>query len=79
MDSADHLLQSGTKSSGKDLDEEKLLLKPNTTRTKCDIVNECQIFIKAEDGSGDAQMKSTNNLKQGENGKIILLKLFMIL
>lgn len=69
MDAADHLLKRETISSDNDMDEDKLLLKPNLTRTKCDIVNECQMFLKAEDGGGDAQMKSTTNIKQEENEK----------
>lgn len=36
---------------------------------KCDIVNECQMFLKAEDGGGDAHLKITDSISTKIDGK----------
>ncbi|KAI5645311.1 traB family domain-containing protein [Phthorimaea operculella] len=56
MDTADSMLRAvpGSKS------EEDQPLKRSKPSAKCDIVNECQTFIKAEDGSGDASNITSN-------------------
>lgn len=59
MDAAENLLKHEKVA----LDED--LTKPNVSGVKCDIVNECQMFIKAEDGGGDGWMDNTALDKDG--------------
>ncbi|KAJ2939679.1 hypothetical protein O0L34_g14398 [Tuta absoluta] len=65
MDTAHSILRAvpGSKS------EEDQLLKKSKPFAKCDIVNECQTFIKAEDGSGDASNLTNNMVGPSSEGK----------
>lgn len=47
--------------------EEKLLEKPKPSGVKCDIVNECQMFINAEDGGGDTRLHLNEHLDEGKS------------
>ncbi|XP_013189546.2 traB domain-containing protein isoform X2 [Amyelois transitella] len=62
MEASDRLLGTG----GVSKDKQSANIKPS--RVKCDIVNECQIFIKAEDGSGDAPMNVTDKAVLSKKG-----------
>ncbi|XP_059052373.1 traB domain-containing protein-like [Achroia grisella] len=48
------------------MDEDPLLLKTKTPGLKCDIVNECQMFLKAEDGSGDSDLNAVRSIGEGK-------------
>lgn len=50
------------------LEDERLAMRSKAPGVKCDIVNECQMFIKAEDGSGDAHVSVSDNTE----GNILL-------
>ncbi|XP_061710088.1 traB domain-containing protein-like isoform X1 [Cydia pomonella] len=69
MDAADTLLSDSV--AGKQgLEEEELLLKPNPKpNVKCDLVNECKVFIRAEDGGGDTHLNITGNMGPGTSEK----------
>ncbi|KAF9407806.1 hypothetical protein HW555_012303 [Spodoptera exigua] len=56
MDAADRLLNN-ERLGAQNLEEDQLLRKPQPG-VKSDLVNECKVFIKAEDGSGDAQVNT---------------------
>lgn len=66
MDAADALLSNKGVAAKQDLGEQDLLLKskpkPDVT---CDIVNECQMFMRAEDGGGDGQHNTSANMHPG--------------
>ncbi|XP_073951569.1 traB domain-containing protein-like [Choristoneura fumiferana] len=66
MDAADALLSNKGVATKQDLGEQDLLLKskpkPDVT---CNIVNECQMFMRAEDGGGDGQHNTTANMNPG--------------
>lgn len=53
MDSSNSLLNRVE--YGEQLSEEQLFGEQKPT-PKCDLINECQAFLKAEDGGGDAQL-----------------------
>ncbi|KAJ8731945.1 hypothetical protein PYW08_014675 [Mythimna loreyi] len=58
MDAADRLLNNERLVTQGNLEEDQLFVKPQASGVKCDIVNECKVFIKAEDGGGDAPVKT---------------------
>lgn len=64
MDAADHLLND--RLVNHNLEEDQLL----PSGVKCDLVNECKIFIKAEDGSGDAHVNATNIMMPEQSGNV---------
>ncbi|CAG4941861.1 unnamed protein product [Parnassius apollo] len=41
----------------------------NPSGVKCDIVNECQMFLKAEDGGGDAKLNVSNSVSSINEGE----------
>lgn len=61
MDPATDSLLEQQKISPK-LTSEEHNLKPKVPGVKLDILNECQMFLKAEDGGGDAQMNMNENI-----------------
>ncbi|KAL0840256.1 hypothetical protein ABMA28_015541 [Loxostege sticticalis] len=65
MDPADHLIKHEKIS----LEEDPILRQPNVSGVKCDIVNECQMFLRAEDGGGDAQMSLSENMLRDKDEK----------
>lgn len=67
MDTADHLMKSDKLASGNDFDNEPILLQSKQPGVKCDIVNECQMFLRAEEGGGDAHVSLVENMKQGNS------------
>lgn len=69
MDPADHLIKHEKIS----LEEDPILRQPNVSGVKCDIVNECQMFLRAEDGGGDAHMSLSENMLRDKDGKIFSL------
>ncbi|XP_072940262.1 traB domain-containing protein-like isoform X2 [Epargyreus clarus] len=54
MDASESLLKQDPMIQRGDIEQEQLFLKPAPSGVRCDIVNECQMFLKAEDGGGDA-------------------------
>lgn len=56
MDAADRLLNN-ERLGAHNLEEDQLL-KKSQPGVKSDLVNECKVFIKAEDGSGDGQVNT---------------------
>lgn len=70
MDPSDRLL-TGVESAPSGEIEENLLLKPKPSGVKCDIVNECQMFLKAEDGGGDTHLNIKELPKQDINGMFL--------
>lgn len=81
MDAADRLLSNDRAVAHQDLDEDKLLLNAKPSGVKCDIVNECKVFLKAEDGGGDAQLSATGAMVQERPSKIsiiMIMKIFFI-
>lgn len=66
MDPTDSLLKQETTKVGL---EEHDLLKTKPAGVKLDIVNECQMFIKAEDGGGDAHLYLDENPDEKKPGK----------
>ncbi|KAJ8732833.1 hypothetical protein PYW07_015432 [Mythimna separata] len=58
MDAADRLLNNERLVTHSNLEEDQLFVKPQASGAKCDIVNECKVFIKAEDGGGDAPVNT---------------------
>ncbi|XP_049866538.1 traB domain-containing protein-like isoform X2 [Pectinophora gossypiella] len=68
MDAADSLLNRV--SPGRELEVDQEFLKPKPPG-KCDIVNECQTFLKAEDGSGDAHNITSNMRPKDEKPKFV--------
>ncbi|XP_053602701.1 traB domain-containing protein isoform X2 [Plodia interpunctella] len=63
MEATDRLL-------GKEsLDSDKLAGKVRTSGVKCDIVNECQMCIKAEDGGGDVHLNAVDKAVLGNKDK----------
>ncbi|CAH0627028.1 unnamed protein product [Chrysodeixis includens] len=60
MEAADRLLNNDKPVNHSNIEEDQLFLKNKPPAVKCDLVNECKVFIKAEDGSGDAQLNITN-------------------
>ncbi|XP_037294906.1 traB domain-containing protein-like [Manduca sexta] len=67
MDAADVILKNDKIKPSVDLEEDPLLLRPHTSTVN--IINECQMFIKAEDGGGDAHMNLTDNMPQESTEK----------
>ncbi|XP_047986525.1 traB domain-containing protein-like [Leguminivora glycinivorella] len=69
MDAADSLLSNSV--AGKQvLEEEESLLKPSPKpNVKSDLVNECKVFIRAEDGGGDTHLNITGNMRPGPSEK----------
>ncbi|XP_047020011.1 traB domain-containing protein-like [Helicoverpa zea] len=65
MDAADRLLNNERLVTRSDLEEDQLFVKPQSSGVNVDIVNECKVFIKAEDGSGDAQVSTTAAMLPG--------------
>ncbi|KAL0892054.1 hypothetical protein ABMA27_015276 [Loxostege sticticalis] len=65
MDPADHLIKHEKIS----LEEDPILRQPNVSGVKCDIVNECQMFLRAEDGGGDAHMSLSENMLRDKDEK----------
>lgn len=72
MDAADRLLHSDRLVTS---EEDKLLLNAKTSGVKCDIINECKVFLKAEDGGGDAQLNTTATMTQDNQGRTTKLDL----
>lgn len=68
MDPTDCLLKEETLPSKVGLEEHDLL-KPKPPGVKLDIVNECQMFIKAEDGGGDAYLNLNDQSEKEKHGK----------
>lgn len=66
MDPTDNLLKQETLTKV-GLEEHNLKGKP--AEAKLDIVNECQMFLKAEDGGGDAHFNPNENPEKGIPGK----------
>ncbi|XP_075970720.1 traB domain-containing protein-like [Anticarsia gemmatalis] len=66
MDVADRLLTNSNDRlvTHGDLEEDKLTLTGKPSGVKCDIVNECKVFIKAEDGGGDAHLNHSGAVAQ---------------
>ncbi|XP_013178245.1 PREDICTED: traB domain-containing protein-like [Papilio xuthus] len=63
-------IKNDKSSLGTNLEKEQLLMNQKPPGVKCDIVNECQMFLKAEDGGGDAHLKMTDSIStkiDGEN------------
>lgn len=56
-----------------DAEREQLLVnKPSKpSLVNCDILNECQMFLKAEDGGGDAH-KNMSQSTTNDSGKVYL-------
>ncbi|XP_023951439.2 traB domain-containing protein [Bicyclus anynana] len=52
-----------------DGEREQLLIGPSKPNVKCDIVNECQMFLKAEDGGGDAHTNMNQNIAPEKSGR----------
>ncbi|XP_026751064.1 traB domain-containing protein-like [Galleria mellonella] len=51
------------------MDEDPLLMKSKSPGLKCDILNECQMFLKAEDGSGDTHINTVGSVGEGKAEK----------
>lgn len=68
MEAADRLLNNDKPVNHNNLEEDQLFLKQKPPGVKCDIVNECKVFIKAEDGSGDAKLNITNAMMPEKSG-----------
>lgn len=65
----DSLTNNDTSSLNSNLEKEQLLMTQRPPGVKCDIVNECQMFLKAEDGGGDANFQISGNLSSLNEGK----------
>ncbi|CAB3243060.1 unnamed protein product [Arctia plantaginis] len=72
MDAADRLLHNDRLVT-RELEDDQLLLTAKTSGVKCDIINECKVFLKAEDGGGDAQLNTTATMIQDnqDNNKFV--------
>ncbi|CAK1581261.1 unnamed protein product [Parnassius mnemosyne] len=51
------------------MEREKLLMTQNPSGVKCDIVNKCQMFLKAEDGGADAKLNVSDNVSSINEGE----------
>lgn len=71
MDPVDRLLNSDKLVMG-DSGEDRLLGNTKPPGVKCDIVNECKVFLKAEEGGGDADLNATSNMAQTRPDKQII-------
>lgn len=67
MDAADRLLQNDEHKPRDNSDG--IIFAPPKPSVKRDITNECQLFIKAEDGGGDASIKINENMPGENSGK----------
>lgn len=65
MDAADSLMNRVMPSG--ELEEDPLFRRPKPA-VNCNVVNECDAFIKAEDGSGDARYNSTDKMVPAKDG-----------
>ncbi|CAB3238161.1 unnamed protein product [Arctia plantaginis] len=49
----------------RELEDDQLLSNAKTSGVKCDIIiNECKVFLEAEDGGGDVQFNTTATMIQ---------------
>lgn len=71
MDASESLLKQDTVIQRGDLEQEQLFLKPAPSGVRCDIVNECQMFLKAEDGGGDAHTSVPEEANAGTSGMLL--------
>lgn len=55
-----------------EIEREQLLAHQTKPAVPCDIVNECQMFLKAEEGGGDAHVNMKENVEAGQSGNIIV-------
>ncbi|KPJ09746.1 TraB domain-containing protein [Papilio machaon] len=68
-------IKSDKSSLGTNLEKEQLLMNQKPPGVKCDIVNECQMFLKAEDGGGDgARLKITDSISPKIDGENDIVK-----
>ncbi|CAH2230520.1 jg18622 [Pararge aegeria aegeria] len=52
-----------------DGEREQLLIGSSKPNVQCDIVNECQMFLKAEDGGGDAHKSMNQKIAPEKSGR----------
>ncbi|XP_034824519.1 traB domain-containing protein isoform X1 [Maniola hyperantus] len=52
-----------------DGEKEQLLIGPSKPNVRCDIVNECQMFLKSEEGGGDAHTNMNQNIAPQISGR----------
>ncbi|XP_072940261.1 traB domain-containing protein-like isoform X1 [Epargyreus clarus] len=69
MDASESLLKQDPMIQRGDIEQEQLFLKPAPSGVRCDIVNECQMFLKAEDGGGDAHANVADEAVAGTSDK----------
>lgn len=65
MDAADSLMNRVMPRV--EVEEDALLLRPKPA-VNCNVVNECEAFIKAEDGGGDTHHNSTDKMMSTKEG-----------
>ncbi|XP_068630324.1 traB domain-containing protein-like isoform X2 [Battus philenor] len=63
------MIRNDNSSLGNNLEKEQLLMGQKPPGVKCDIVNECQMFLKAEDGGGDGHYTITDNMASISEGE----------
>ncbi|OWR46141.1 traB domain-containing protein-like [Danaus plexippus] len=52
-----------------EIEREQLLAHQTKPAVPCDIVNECQMFLKAEEGGGDAHVNMKENVEAGQSDR----------
>lgn len=72
MDAADRLLNNERLVTHGNLEEDQLFVKPQAGGVKCDIVNECKVFIKAEDGTGEAAVNTFSAMLPQKSGLLFV-------
>ncbi|CAH2075395.1 unnamed protein product, partial [Iphiclides podalirius] len=65
----DTYMKNDISSLSNNLEKEQLLMAQKPPGVKCDILNECQMFLKAEDGGGDATYQISGNITSINEGE----------